>query len=568
MRVMDAVVAMLKREGIRQLFCYPTTPVIEAAAEAGIRPVICRQERVGLDMANGFARVNDGSPFSVFAMQYGPGSENAFPGVATAYSDSSPILVLPLGQRREIAQVQPTFRVARTFSTVTRFAEELLIAEEIPNVMRRAISHLKNGRLGPAMIELPLDLVEAEIGDVVLDDRPVRKMISLGNPSDVQDAIKLILQARCPIVQAGQGIFYAGAAPELLEFAELLQLPVITTVEGKSAFPESHALSLGTSGLVVTEHGRQFLDKADLIVAIGTSLTRHHLVNRVLPVAAKKLVHVTSDPRDFYKGYETDVGILGDAKLVLRQMIEAARDQLGRTQRPAGVRDEIATIKGTWLMQWKDKLASGQKPITPYRVISEFSKVVHPDDAIVTHDSGSPRDQMLPFYESSIPHSYLGWGKSHALGTGLGLTIGAKIARPDKFCVNFMGDAAFGMTGLDFETAVRVDAPICTVVLNNSSMAIETKQMALSHAKYRSRDVGGSYAGIARDLGGWSERVEDPGQIAAAFERAREQTRNGRPALLEFITNQETAFSHHLNDIRYLELEEKARAAAEGKTSH
>ena len=108
---------------------------------------------------------------------------------------------------------------------------------------------------------------------------------------------------------------------------------------------------------------------------------------------------------------------------------------------------------------------------------------------------------------------YLGWGKSHQLGTGLGLTIGAKVAAEEKFCVNFMGDAAFGMTGLDFETAVRCGVPICTIVLNNSTMAIEIPHMKLSHEKHHARDLGGSYANLARDLGGWSERVEDPSQI-------------------------------------------------------
>ena len=127
-----------------------------------------------------------------------------------------------------------------------------------------------------------------------------------------------------------------------------------------------------------------------------------------------------------------------------------------------------------------------------------------PADAIVTHDSGSPREQLLPFYRATRPRGYLGWGKSHQLGTGLGLTIGAKVAAPDRFCVNFMGDAAFGMTGLDFETAVRCGVPICTIVLNNSAMAIEIPHMKLSHERYRSRDLGGSYANLATR----SRRVE------------------------------------------------------------
>ena len=156
----------------------------------------------------------------------------------------------------------------------------------------------------------------------------------------------------------------------------------------------------------------------------------------------------------------------------------------------------------------------------------------------------SPRDQLLPFYRATRPRGYLGWGKSHQLGTGLGLTIGAKVAAPDKFCVNFMGDSAFGMVGLDFETAVRAGIPILTIVLNNSTMAIEIPHMKLSHERYKSRDLGGNYANLARELGGWSERVTEPGDIGNAILRARRQTEEGRPALLEFITSAETAFSH------------------------
>ncbi|MCH8871101.1 MAG: hypothetical protein IIC85_15420, partial [Chloroflexi bacterium] len=167
-----------------------------------------------------------------------------------------------------------------------------------------------------------------------------------------------------------------------------------------------------------------------------------------------------------------------------------------------------------------------------------------PNEAIVTHDSGSPRDQLMPFYQAGGPRTYIGWGKSHGLGTGLGLNMGAKLADPDKFVVNFMGDAAFGMVGLDFETAVRSNIPILTIVFNNSTMAIETSAMAGSHELYRTRDLGGHYADLGRAMGGWAERVEDPEDVAAAIQRARNATENGQAALLEFITNEEVEFSH------------------------
>jgi acetolactate synthase I/II/III large subunit len=543
MRAADAVVEILKREGVTTLFCFPTTSVIETAVAGGLRPIICRQERVGVDMADGYARVTNGRPPGVFAMQYGPGAENAFPGIATTFSDSVPVLFLPLGHAREQAQVFPMFHASRTYATVTKQAEHIIVPEQVPAAMRRAFSQLKNGRPGPVMVELPRDLLELDIGSEVLDHRPVRQTRGTPASHDVDEAARLLLDASCPVILAGQGVLYAEASDELVRLAELLQSPVMTTVDGKSAFPEDHALALGSGGNGFTGHGAHFLySRADLILAIGTGLNRHPLTTPPLP-AGVRIIHATNDTRDLHKSYVTELALLGDAKLALAALTDAVKDRLGGRLLNRSPAEEIAAKREAWLARWQAKLTSAETPITPYRVIHEFMRVVDPAGAIVTHDSGSPREQLLPFYRATRPRSYLGWGKSHQLGTGLGLTIGAKIAAPEKFCVNFMGDAAFGMTGLDFETAVRCGVPILTIVLNNSQMAIEIPHMKLSHERHRARDLGGSYANLARDLGGWSERVEDPSQVADAILRARHQTEEGRACLLEFVTSAETAFS-------------------------
>jgi acetolactate synthase I/II/III large subunit len=543
MQVMNVIAEILKREGISTLFCFPTTPIIEAAAAVGIKPVICRQERVGVHMADGFSRVSNGQPPGVFAMQYGPGAENAFAGVATAFSDSSPVVFLPLGHPRETAQLFPMFKSSRSYASITKSVEEVQLPEQIGNIMRRAFSQIKNGRLGPVMVEVPADVTSTEVDVDPSQHRPVRASRSAGDARDIDDAAKMLLDSACPMILVGQGVFYAEATDELRQLAELLQAPVMSTFDGKSAFPEDHALSLGPGGGTFTGHGRHFLHKSDLVLGVGCSFTRHGIATPVLP-PGKKIIHATNDTRDLHKAFAADLGILGDAKLVLGQLIEAVRDRLGAKARSNGVAQEVATKREEWLARWQPKLHSNEHPINPYRVISEFMRVVNPAEAIVTHDSGSPREQLNPFYRATTPRGYLGWGKSHQLGTGLGLAIGAKVAAPGKFCVNFMGDAAFGMTGLDFETAARCGIPITTIVLNNSTMAIETHAMQLSHQRYRARDLGGNYANIARDLGGWSERVEDPSQIGDAILRARRQNDEGRAALLEFITSQEQGFSH------------------------
>ena len=542
MRTVDAIAQILKREGVEYLSAYPTTPVIEAAAEVGIRPIICRQERVGVGIADGYTRVKNGQPPGVFAMQYGPGAENAFAGVATAFSDAVPMLILPLGHPRERDGIYPHFSSVNSYAPVTKFVEQVNAAGRIADTMRRAFARLKMARPGPVMVEIPADVAIEEVDPALVEGyRPVKATTSAGNPQDVLEAAKALLQAKHPVINAGQGVMYADASSELVE---LIQAPVMTTMAGKGAIAEKHPLALGSGSGVMSRPVYHFLDRADLVFGVGTSFTQHGMTTPI--PGGKVIIHATNDPIDIGKSYDVDHPIVGDAKLVLRQFIEACRDLL--TTRSANgdgsVAEEIATVREQWLSEWMPKLTSDAAPITAYRVIWEFMQAVDPSQAIVTHDSGSPRDQLMPFYRSGGPRTYLGWGKSHGLGTGLGLNIGAKLADPDKFCVNFMGDAAFGMTGLDFETAVRCGIPTLTVVFNNSTMAIETAAMRRSHELYNTRDIGGKYADMAIAMGGWAERVEDPSDVSGAIVRAKRVTEEGEAALLEFITSEEISFSH------------------------
>ena len=207
------------------------------------------------------------------------------------------------------------------------------------------------------------------------------------------------------------------------------------------------------------------------------------------------------------------------------------------------VAKEIQQHRAEWLAAWAAKTDSDAEPLNPYRVLRDLWRTVDVDNTIITHDAGSPRDQLSPFWVARTPLSYLGWGKTTQLGYGLGLAMGAKLAAPDKLCINVWGDAAIGFTGMDFETAVRERIPILSILLNNFSMAIELKVMPVSTEKFRSTDISGDYAAMARAFGGYGERVTKVADIVPAIQRGIEQTRNGTPALLEFITSKETAVS-------------------------
>ncbi len=541
MNVFDAMVEIIKREGTEFLSCYPSTPFIDSAAGAGLRPIVCRQERVGVGIADGYSRVANGRRIGVFAMQYGPGAENAFAGVATAYSDSSPVLVLPSGHTTFWSGLSPVFSPVRSYAAVTKHVEQVNAPERVSEIMRRAYSLLKMGRHGPVMLETPVNVAAMEVKK--LDYQPVKATRTSGDPHDVAEAARVLVEARCPMVHAGQGVLYAEAGDELVELAELLQVPVMTTLPGKSAFPEDHPLALGTGSSVVTGPVAHFLDKADVVFGIGCSFSRHYFSTKIPP--GKVFIQATNDEKDINQNYPVDYPIIGDARLVLRQFIEAVKERLGNKGRrgKGEVAGEIKKLKDEWLAEWMPKLTSDEVPMNPYRVIWELMHTVDPRQAIVTHDSGSPRNQLVPFYPAVTPRCYIGWGKSHALGTGLGFIMGAKLAQPDKVAINIMGDAAFGMVGLDFETAVRSQIPIITMVLNNSTMAAEVPDMPVAQERYRSRDLGGNYADLGRAMGGYAERVETPAEIAPAIQRARRANEEGRPALLEFITSEETAYS-------------------------
>lgn len=544
MRTIDAMALILKKEGIEFLSAFPTTSVIEAIAATGVRPVICRQERVGVHIADGFARVTNGRKASVFAMQYGPGAENAYPGVATAFSDSVPMLFLPLGHPSSRESVSPMYSSLKSYDSVTKHIERINSPERVGASLRRAFSAMRMGKPGPAMLEIPTDIADMEVDGSVVDNYvPVKTAISGADENDVMDAAKALLDATRPLILAGQGVLYAEASAELTELAELLQIAVSTTMAGKSAFSEMHPLSVGSVSEVMNGAGLDYMRESDVLFGIGTSFTIQGMVTPY--PSGKTMIHATNDPVDLHKDYNSQHPLLGDARIVLRQMIDACKELLSTRERETpDTADRISALRSAWYGEWESKLNSSESPITPYRVLGEFMSRVDPSDAIVTHDSGSPRMQIMPFYRSDGPRSYLGWGKSHGLGTGLGLIMGAKLAQPEKFCVNFMGDAAFGMTGLDFETAVRSNIPICTVVLNNDDMAVEVPHMEVSNDRFGSRGLYGRYADMARAMGGWTERVDDPEDVGPALERARKATEDGKSALLEFVTSSEMAKSN------------------------
>jgi acetolactate synthase I/II/III large subunit len=542
MKAAAAIAEILKREGVTFLIGYPVNTILEAAAEADIRTIIVRQERTGLHMADAVSRVTSGQKIGVFAMQHGPGSENAFGGVAQAYGDSVPIVVLPGGYPRRITNVAPNFNSALNYRHVTKWCEQVTLSAEIPNVMRRAFTQVKNGRPRPVLVEVPVDIFQEDVAEPI-DYTPALRTRTAPDPQAVTEVARVLLGAARPVIYAGQGVHYAQAWRQLRELAELLEAPVTTSLQGKSAFPENHPLSLGSGGRSISKQLHHFLTGADVIFGIGCSFTSTNY--GVAMPKGKVMIQATLDPADLAKDISIDHALIGDAGLTLEALIAEVKGQLkGRPRgRLAAVTQQIAALKAEWLQQWMPRLTSSATPLSPYRVIWDLLHTVDLGNTVITHDAGSPRDQLSPFWECTAPLSYIGWGKTTQLGYGLGLAMGAKLAHPDKLCINVWGDAAIGFTGMDFETAVRERIPILSVLLNNFSMAIELKVMPKATEKFRSTDISGDYAAMARAFGGYGERVTDPSEIVSAIKRGIVKTQEGTPVLLEFITEKAVDFS-------------------------
>ncbi len=534
----DVVAKILKAEGVEFLSAFPMQPLIDACAKIGIRPIICRQERAGVNIADGYSRTLNGRKFGVFSMQNGPGAENCFAGVAQAFADSVPMLILPGGEPLSRQGIAPTFEARRNFQHVTKWAAQIHKVEDIPRLMRHAVTQMKSGRPGPVMLEMPGDVMKTEYPGDEVEYTPVRRRESLASPEDVRELIEALLKSSSPIIVAGQGVLYSQASTELVEFAELAQLPVMTTLAGKSAFPENHPLALGTGGLTAPLTVRRFLESTDFGLGIGTSFTRNTFTTPMPD--GLTLGQVTNCSEDIGKDYEVSVGAVGEVRLVLQQMIEEYKRQDGPKQRGngQGVAQKVAAVREEFNAEWEPRLTSDEVPISPYRVFRELD-LAFGDNIIITHDSGFPRNQLTPTWKSISPRSYISWGKSTQLGYGLGLSIGAKLAAPEKQVVNIMGDAAFGMSGLDLETAVRCKIPILTVVLNNAKMTGYDDYHPVATERYKINLLGGNYSKVAEGLGAHTERVDDPSNLAAAIKRAEAANREGQAALLEVLTKVE-----------------------------
>lgn len=529
MRVADAVVDILKAEGVKFVAALPgddILPLFDAFHQKKDIPLILtRHEQATVFMADGYAR-SSGEP-GVAMVTKGPGRCNAFTAIVNAYTDCVPLVVIfGHSSRKQLAKgMLQEVPYLETFASMAKWAFSVPAPERVPEVFRRAFTLARSGRPGPVIIEIPQDISMAQA-----ELPPYQKMrrVRFGpDPEDVDTLLGLMQQSKRSLIYAGRGAVWSGATDDLVKVAEAYALPVMATLPAKGAMPEDHPLCLGLGGypraVYSTGQAKKFAEEADLVIALGCSFRQHATSSWLPKPAHARLVQVDVDPAELHKNYAADLVMLSDIKLFLRAVLQRGMQKLGgwRKGMAGAVAEEIRELKGEWMDSWNQRLTSDEVPINPYRACWDIAQKLDRRKTILLHDAGVTRAYVSHHYEALFPTGFIGFGGTSAMGWSVPAAMGAKLAHPDRTVVNVTGDGSFGLTGMEIETAARNGIKTLTVILNNESLGASRETL---HERFKGHEIGislkGDYAGMARALGAYGERVDKPQDLQPALGRA------------------------------------------------
>ena len=539
MRVADAVVDILRSEGVKFVAALPgddILPLFDAFHQQNDIPLILtRHEQATVFMADGYAR-SCGEP-GVAMVTKGPGRCNAMTAIVNAFTDCVPLVVIfGHSSRKQLAkgmlQEVPYLDI---FQTVAKWTFSIPSPERVPEVFRRAFTLARSGRPGPVIIEIPQDISMAQA-----DIPPYTKTrrVRFGpDPYDIDKLLELMRESKRPLIYVGRGALWSGATEDLVRVAEAFALPVMATLPAKGAMPEDHPLCLGLGGypraVYSTGQSKKFAEDADLVIALGCSFRQHATSSWLPKPAHAKLVQVDIDPAELHKNYAADLVMLSDLKLFLQALLQRGTQKLDGWRKGMNgvVAEEISELKKQWMDSWNQRLTSDEVPINPYRACWDLTNCLDRRKSILLHDAGVTRAYVSHHYEALFPNGFIGFGGTSAMGWSTPAAMGAKLAHPDKTVVNVTGDGSFGLTGMEIETAARNDIRTLTVILNNESLGASRETL---HERFKGHEIGislrGDYAAVARALGAYGERIEQPRDLQPALGRA---LAHPGPALLE-----------------------------------
>ncbi len=536
----DLVAMSIEREGVKTVFGVPGGPIVEIlgfASQKGIRPIGVRHEQAATFSAAAYGYVRNEVGVCVIAA--GPAVTNCVTGAHVAFDNCMPLVILggsgPQGGRYS-GTFQETDNVPM-FRGITKMSVQIDSAERIPYFMSMAFRKAKSGRPGPVYLDMPSDILSAmvEEEDVEWPEGYFTGAKPQADPEDVKCAAELLMNAERPAMIIGKGVRWADPGDQLKELAETLGMPFMTSPMGRGFVPDDHPLSMGAAR-------SNIMRGADVVLVAGARLNwMFDFGKRFAPDA--KIIHIDIEPEEIGANRATEVGLVGDAGAVLKQLLT---EMEGKTE---GIADRAE--EGPWLSSLREKaesngksleplLNSDAKPIRTYRMMNEIQNVF-PRDTIYTVDGQitlATGRQVLPSY---TPASRLNAGTNGCIGVGIPFAVGAKIARPDVPVVSVNGDCAFGFNGMEMETAVRHNAPIVFIVNNNGGIVGGTMEAKMGLPEgYEERvarytpDI--RYDKIVEAFGGHAESVTDPDELRPALERAYQATLEGKVACVNVVT--------------------------------
>jgi len=537
MRGAKAMLESLTREGVDVMFGIPggsVIPLYDEIYDSDIRTLLMRHEQAAAHAADGYARVS--GDVGVCISTSGPGATNLVTGLASAFLDSSPIVAFT-GQVPRSMIGKDSFQEADSVGItipITKHNFQFNSVEEIPYTIKKAFKIAKTGRPGPVLIDVPKDVQEKEAEMIFPKDVEIKgyNPTVKGHPKQIKKAVDLLMSAERPIALVGGGAIISGASSELMDFVEMLGLPVVTSLMGKGAFPEDHPLALGMIGMHGRKAGNFAISDADVIIAIGCRFSDRTTGNLNCFAPEAKLIHVDIEAAEIGKNVPCDIPVVGDARLILKEMIKIAAALSKKHP------EWTAKIK-QFKKEFQPKMDYDDVPLMPQRVIKEVMEVISSDDIVVT-EVGQCQMWAAHFLSRTKSRTFISSGGLGTMGFGFPASIGAKMAKPEQNVIDIAGDGSFLMNCQELATTVVEDVPVVVAVMNNHFLGMVRQwQELFFDRRYSGVNLGEvpDYLKLAEAFGANGIRVEKPGDIR---ESVKEAFDSGRPTVIDFVVKRES----------------------------
>ncbi|MDD1767724.1 MAG: biosynthetic-type acetolactate synthase large subunit [Methanomassiliicoccales archaeon] len=527
-----AALTLLEKQGVNVMFGLPggtTIPLYDDLLDSNIRHVLVRHEQCAAHMADGYARAT--GRVGVCTSTSGPGVTNLMTGVATAYVDSSPMLVLT-GQVATPMIGNDAFQEADSFSLmmpITKHNFRVLDPKDIPEAIVRGMAIATTGRKGPVHVDLPVDVMRAEVPEDMM-----RKEYRVAPPAEdfsgLPQAVQMLRNAERPLILVGGGVIWSDATQEVLRISQMLMAPIVTTIMGKGAVPEDHPLCLGVIGMHGRECARKAFSECDLVLALGTRFSDRSAGNQNVLEEGMRIIHVDIDSGELGKTYNSLVRIVGDAKKVLRLMIEGLVSRKGESEWSKRVR--------TYIKECECEIDLPENPIKPQKIIRDLMTVLS-DNAFITTEVGQNQMWAAHFLKVKRPRQFITSGGFGTMGFGFPAALGVKVAFPNSPVVDIAGDGSIQMVFQEFATAVSENLPVVVCLMNNGWLGmVKQWQKLFWEKRYSGTELkkNPDFVKLAQAFGADGVRVERPSELRPALLAG---LKSGVPFIVDVIVDPE-----------------------------